>query len=286
MNYIQFEDDDDIIEICQDNVFKTIFTGDDPRSQGALKKLISAYIGREVEILAVTANEPPLSDTRDRQIRYDIRVKFNQGELANVEMSLHPKNFETLRLEYYIARLYSSQEIQGTDKTYKDLTQTYQIAIIGRNHLYEDRELVHHFEYYDAELGVRLGGRTKIIVVELEKVAAITGKPISEMSGEEMWALFFQFAKERKRRTLVNEVLRKEEGIAMAAEMLLRISREEAERARLESEYKYALDYQSEMVTARREGRAEVARNLKIMGLSPEQIRTATGLSLAEIERL
>jgi predicted transposase/invertase (TIGR01784 family) len=286
MNYIQFEDDDDIIEICQDNVFKTIFTGDDPRSQGALKKLISTYIGREVEVLAVIANEPPLSDIRDRQIRYDIRVKFNQGELANVEMSLHPKSFETLRLEYYAARLYSSQEIQGTDKTYKDLTQTYQIAIIRGKQLYEDRELVHHFEYYDPELGVRLGGRTKIIVVELEKAAATTGKPVSEMSGEEMWALFFRFAKERKRRPLVNKVLRKEEGIAMAAEMLLRISRDEAERARLESEFKYAMDYQSEMVTARREERAEVARNLKIMGLSPEQIRTATSLSLDEIERL
>ncbi|MDR2629439.1 MAG: hypothetical protein LBC60_00795, partial [Spirochaetaceae bacterium] len=32
------------------------------------------------------------------------------------------------------------------------------------------------------------------------------------------------------------------------------ISRDEAERARLESEFKYQLDYQSDMVSSRREG--------------------------------
>jgi hypothetical protein len=101
MQTIQFGPDDDIIEICRDNVFKAAFTRDNPASQGALRKLLSAYIGREVEVIAVTANEPPASDIRDRQIRYDIRVKFDQGELANVEMTLHPRQFEPLRIEYY-----------------------------------------------------------------------------------------------------------------------------------------------------------------------------------------
>jgi predicted transposase/invertase (TIGR01784 family) len=92
----------------------------------------------------------------------------------------------------------------------------------------------------------------------------------------------------------VNELLRGDEGIAMAGEALLTLSRDEAERARLESELKYELDLQSSMTDARREGRAEgkaeglaeAARTMKQDGLSPEKIREYTRLSPEEIERL
>ena len=40
----------------------------------------------------------------------------------------------------------------------------------------------------------------------------------------------------------------------MASEVLMTISRDEIERARLESEYKYQLDTQSKLVHAKREG--------------------------------
>ena len=43
----------------------------------------------------------------------------------------------------------------------------------------------------------------------------------------------------------------------MASEVLLDISRNENERARLLSEYKYQLDIQSKLVHAKREGRQE-----------------------------
>jgi hypothetical protein len=72
MRNIQFAPDDDIIEICRDNVFKATFTRDDPRSQGALKRLISAYIGRDVETVTVIANEPGRSRfaASPRSLRY------------------------------------------------------------------------------------------------------------------------------------------------------------------------------------------------------------------------
>jgi predicted transposase/invertase (TIGR01784 family) len=95
-----------------------------------------------------------------------------------------------------------------------------------------------------------------------------------------------------------NEVLAMEEGIAMASEVLLRISRDEAERARLISEYKYVVDTQSKVVQAKREGRKagrkeghkegrlEVARKLKSRGVAAEQIAEDTGLTLAQIAEL
>jgi predicted transposase/invertase (TIGR01784 family) len=88
---------------------------------------------------------------------------------------------------------------------------------------------------------------------------------------------------------LINEIVEYEEGIAMASEVLLTVSRNEVERAVLEHEYKNALDMQSLLVGAKREGRAEgaeeIVRNMKIHGRPLNQIIEDTGLSPEEIEK-
>ena len=80
----------------------------------------------------------------------------------------------------------------------------------------------------------------------------------------------------------------------MAAQTLLTVSRDEVERARLLSEYKFAVDYQSGMVNAKREGLEEgrteekytVARNMLADNMSVELIAKFTGLSADEISEL
>jgi hypothetical protein len=84
---------------------------------------------------------------------------------------------------------------------------------------------------------------------------------------------------DKAKRCIINEILELEEGIAMASEVLMTISRDEIERARLESELKYELDTQSKLVHAKREGLREGERkgkqeiiNLLKSGKSPEEI--------------
>jgi hypothetical protein len=76
----------------------------------------------------------------------------------------------------------------------------------------------------------------------------------------------------------------------MAGQVLLTISRDEVERARLLSEYKYVVDTQSKVVQAKREGRveekAEIARNALREGASIDFIQKITGLDSAAISRL
>jgi len=76
----------------------------------------------------------------------------------------------------------------------------------------------------------------------------------------------------------------------MASEVLLTISRDEHERARLLSEFKGQKDYESNMVYAKRAGRAErdleIARKMKEMGDSIERIQTITGLPIETIANL
>ena len=84
----------------------------------------------------------------------------------------------------------------------------------------------------------------------------------------------------------------------MASKVLITISKDEVERARLMSEYKYELDTQSKMVQAKRDGvdegrkegrkqrGIEIAGTLKALGDPIEKIARATGLSIEDIAKL
>ena len=74
------------------------------------------------------------------------------------------------------------------------------------------------------------------------------------MSAQERWAIYFKYLTDKSKRSEINKIILIEEGIAMASEILKNISKDEIERARLMSEYKYQLDTQSKLVTAKRAG--------------------------------
>ena len=254
MHKIHFEESDDILDICYDRIFKAVFTKDTPESKGALSKLISALIDREVLVSVITANEQPVDNISDRQIRFDIKCKTESGELVNVEMSLNPKPFEPVRLEYYIGVLFTGQDIRGVGKNYDDLKEAYQIAILAKERFFNDEEFLHTFHYYDSEHGMPLKGRSRIITLELSKLEEVVEKPVNEMDEKESWAVYFRYLTDKGKRYKINEIMEQEEGIAMASEVLIHISKDEIEQARLESELKYELDTQSNLSWAERKG--------------------------------
>ena len=81
-----------------------------------------------------------------------------------------------------------------------------------------------------------------------------------------------------------------------------KVSQDELEYERREARLKYQLQYNTEISVAREQGLAqgfakgrsegeaqkqrEIAKNLKALNLTKEQIAAATGLSTAEIEKL
>ena len=290
MDKIYFKYEDDIINPCWDNVFKAIFTKDTLESRGALEFLLSAIIGRILSVVLITANEPPVDNINERQIRYDINCKFDDGDLCNIEMTLSPDSSEPLRLEYYSCKLFTSQDIRGKDKSYKDLKHSYQIALLVDAPMFEDDVFVHNFGQYDKVNQISLNGRSHIITIELSKLEQIAKKPVSDMTALERWAVFFRYTPDKDKRELVNEIIESEEGIAMGAQVLLNISKDEKERARLTSEYKFAVDLQSKTLDARRAGAAnrdiEIAQNAIAMGMDTETIIKLTGLTYEKVEDL
>jgi len=295
---IQFNDEDELPDIRYDNIFKAVFTKDTPASKGALSGLVSALIERKISVQTITANEPPANNTFDRSIRFDIACRAESGELINIEMSFHPTPHELSRLEYYASRQFSGQGIQGVEKDYFDLVETFQIGIFGKEKFFHDEALVHSFQYFDPLHNVDLGGKSRIITVELPKAERIVDKPAIEMDSSKKWSIFFQYLTNKNKRSKINEILEREEEIAMAGETLIHISRDDIEQARLTTELKNKLDYQSGMVYAKRQGRTEgraeglaegrvtekleIAKNLKAAGVSAEIIFQTTGLRLEE----
>ena len=146
---------------------------------------------------------------------------------------------------------------------------------MAKEHFFPDEVFLHTFEYYDPVHRVPLNGKSRIITLELSKLDKVVEKPTKAMSVQEYWGEFFQYLTDKGKRLKINEIVEQEEGIAMASEILLSISKDEVERARLMSEYKYELDTQSKLVHAEREGIKKGEQkiiNLLKNGKSPEEI--------------
>jgi predicted transposase/invertase (TIGR01784 family) len=287
-----------IMDIRYDVVFKAVFTKDTTESRAALSDLVSALIGRTVTVETITNNEPAVDDIRQRYLCFDIACKTGKGEPINVEMCFNPKAHEPVRLEYYTARLFLRQDIHGKNKIYDDLKETYQIAILAKKRFFPDENFAHNFLYYDPDNRVSLGGRTRIITIELVKVGPIAGKPVEEMTNAELWAVFFQYLTDGEKRGKIIEIIDREEGIAMAINTLVNITQDEIEYERMTNLIKSQLDYQSGMVDARCEGIAEgmekghaekaleIARKMKTAGRPLSEIAEFTGLSAETIGQL
>jgi predicted transposase/invertase (TIGR01784 family) len=145
---------------------------------------------------------------------------------------------------------------------------------------------------------VSLGGRTRIITVELEKTKPIADKPVEAMTNPELWGVFIRYLTDSEKRGKIVEIVNCEEGIAMALDTLVTITQEEREYAYMSSLIKGELDYRSGMEEAKlsglEEGRAEgiaeasleIARKMKGMGLPISQISEGTGLPAETIVNL
>jgi len=273
--------DEFVIDIRLDNVFKAVFTRDTPASRGALRALISAVIGRPVEIIAIQANEPPVDSLTDRQIRFDINCRIDGRQNVNIEMTICPHSYEPARIEYHLARLHAAQNIRGEHRDYGDLEETYQITIFSQD-VFDDDAYFHCFELYDPARGIAMGGKTRVFTVELSKLAEIAAKDVASMTALERWAVFMQYRSDAACEGKIAEIVEQEEGIKMANVELSYITGSEAERLRLYSEVKRQLDFQSEMAWLRkeglREGRAEGLKEGMEKGLKE-------GMRLVELER-
>ena len=291
-----------------DFVFKSLFTDGSVNSQLALKGIISAATGRTVTDATVVNTEPPALSKADKRCSFDVSTVFNDGERAEIEMQgQNVQGAFADRITYLAARLMVSNFHFGED--YSKLKYMYQISITDFN-LTKGTEVLTRYRMYSPEKCVELGNsRLNIITLELPKVIPLLKQDVKTLSKPQMWCIFLKKADDSKYQDLIKKICLREESIMAAQEKLKVVSMEEPEWLRQFHEDKARMDYISSMNYAKRTGlergirkgiqqglkqareqlsesKKQIARNLKQMGLTGEQIAQATGLDLQEVALL
>ncbi len=285
----------DILPPSDDRVFKLILTS--PDSKPVLMDLISSVIGRKVVGVEVRNNEPPPTDTEEKAERLDVNCQIDDGSQVDLEMQASriqeedDGKYQNLKGKsiYYLCDLHSSQSSKGV-RRYDRLARTYQVTFCSYTVFPERSGYVNSFSMRHDEDNELLSDAIHVVYVELSKLQETMKKSAAQMTDLEKWAIFFQYASERKYRDTVNEVIETKEELKMAGELLMSISQDERERAVFRSRRMYQTDRESDLATAEDRGRnrrnLEIARNMLADNEPISKIIKYTGLTEAEVNRL
>jgi predicted transposase/invertase (TIGR01784 family) len=224
-------------------------------------KLIAGLIGRKVVDVTVHSNELPVSDTKEKGERFDVNTKIDDGSQINLEMQAsrmeedsggEHKNLKS-RSIYYLTDLHSSQPAIG-ERRYDRLARTYQVTFCSYTVFPLRKEYVNSFSMRHDVDNELLHDAIQTVIVELSKLDDIVKKPVETMTDLEKFAVFFEYADNPTYRTTVNKVIESEEVLTVASNLLMNISQDEHERARILSRKKFQMDLASNIATAEDRG--------------------------------
>ena len=221
---------DALLDPCFDEVFKALFTHNSPESRGALTDFLSNLLNKKIARLSLLPNEPPVSDDRDKQTRFDIACTFNDGKTADIEMQGRNENtaYER-RAEYLCARLLNFVVPSGMD--WQNIPQVFQISLVGFNVDLKDEEPISWFQMRK-ETGEHLSGTMNIVFVELPKIRKMLREQ-GEIPPENLpkiikWCIFLSEAGNPKMADYINQLVKTEDGIMQAHNVLRKISTSDA----------------------------------------------------------
>jgi predicted transposase/invertase (TIGR01784 family) len=311
------------LSVMDDRVFKAMLTADTDDSREALRSLLSACIRREIAYVQVTNNDIVIDHLDAKAVRLDVNVTFNDGESANLEMQKRSSDDNLKdRAAIHAAMLHALQSRKG--KSYRDFKRVYQIFFLNCELYPDSNKLPRRYSYCEEEEHDRLTDMTEIIFYEMPKLekkmkAILNGTmDMDSLPEDEKWCIYMKYRHEERAAEQIEQLYRKEEGIMRAERAVNRISRDylkavremnirknEMDRAqRIQDLEKAALTkglaegrtkglaegHTQGLAEGRaeglEEGKLEIARKMKEMGLSFEQINAITGLSFETIKRL
>ncbi|MDR1532033.1 MAG: Rpn family recombination-promoting nuclease/putative transposase [Clostridiales bacterium] len=246
--------DSDLLDPKIDSVFKAIFTTGSDESSIALTSFLSAATGREITSVSVRNNELARLGLIEKQTVFDVHVNFGKGDNADIEMQMWLNDDLEVRAEYNLASLFCSQQTKGRD--YRQLNESYTIFVLNQILFHDTSEFFDKYVYTGLN-GRRLKGRTAMIFIELSKLEEILKKPVYKMTAMERWAIFLKYVNVRKKRGIIYEIMKYEEGIRMAVKVLENISRDYDERIAHYYRLKQERDRESQLIYAKTQGIAE-----------------------------
>jgi predicted transposase/invertase (TIGR01784 family) len=282
--------DGEILSPLVDYIFKRIFTADETNSKKALIDFINSVLEHEeddkiVDLTIVSAQIPVDKGTEKKSI-FDIRAKYNNGRQAVIEMQKEATPGFKKRSQHIISRTYGSQEISGSD--YDKLEKCYVICITNFNVIKKTTDYIKDYRFRDRQ-GNDLTDDETIVFLDLSKIEKVLTKPVDEITNVEKWAVFFKYINDESKRDVLNKILEGKEGIRMATNILLTVSKDEEARAQYESELRFQLDQNSRTNYAVKEALKqrdmEMAKNLLDV-LDVKIIADKFNMTVEEVETL
>ena len=215
--------------VMNDKVFKKMLSSDTEDSREALRHLLSACTRREVTAVKVLNSEILPAYIGGKSSLLDVRVNFNNGEAADIEMQIEKSSDDLKnRAAQYSAALQFSQAKKGV--RYKNIRRVYQIFFL--NHiLFPGDKLPRRYGYREETEHDLLTESTEIIFYEMPKLERrvrdyFTGRiGVENLSDEEKWCIFFKYHHEQQAQALIKELCRKEEGIMRAEKQVEKLPR-------------------------------------------------------------
>ena len=268
--------------------FKAMFTADTKESNAALKDFISTVLNRSVTEIQLMPNEPPVQTAEESQMSFDVSVKFNDGERADIEVQARSEDYDyAARAEIQAARLLSTSNVKGD--RWRTLP-AYQISVLNFEFDKDDSSPLSWYNMRKAN-GTQLSDRLNVIFFDLIKIHNLLGKPVESLSKLEKWGLFLSYAGDERRTAYIDTLTKSEEGLMNAKSSLCTISEDEIKWAQQNSIFKAQRDYNEGMYCAEERGFAKGAqqasianaKNLLLEGDSPEKVARCCSLPLEQV---
>jgi predicted transposase/invertase (TIGR01784 family) len=291
-----------ILPFKDDYIFKSLLTNHDT---GLIRNsMISAFTGLKIVSSEIAENEPAAENVLlEKPVRFDVNCVTDDGTKVQIEMQAHrmPRDnsangHKNLRVRslYYMGKLFTGQ----CAEIYSDMNKAIQIMICDFP-VFEDERFIHKFYYKDND--TMLSDYCSIIYVELPKIKKSLSKPVDEMTDDERWAVFIEFANESNFKEKAVEFESRKE-FKQAMESLSKVTQSERDYNYYMSRLKYEMDTAQERHDLMEEGMErgiqkgiqigannaliKTAMRLLNLGLSPEMASQAVELPLADIEAL
>lgn len=272
------------INRLNDYLFKWVFGREENKEilLGFLNSVLSSDGNDELTDITLAERELDPEYVQDKMSRLDLLGKASDGSIINIEVQIANERDIDKRTLYYWAKLYQGQLQSGQD--YKQLCRTVTINVLGFTFLPESQKYHSQFGLYDINTGCRLNRDLEIHFLELQKWKSLHSKAQTRL---EKWLSYLANSAEPQE---MEEIAMSEPAIqkALTAEEIF--LKRDKERYLYDMREKGMRDYLSAMANAKEEGEAKanqkVAVNLLAMGLDSNDISKATGLSIAEIEKL
>jgi len=277
--------DMELLSPTDDRIFKVLLTH--PNAKQVLMDIISTVIEQKVTDVQIRNIELPVTYIDEKEQRFDVNCTIDGEDQVDVEMHCEKRveigvkftNFIN-KYTYYLTDLHSSQLSKGVK--YKDLKRTYQITFSKHSVFRKRPGYISWFTLRTID-GYQLTDQINMIIIELDKLENALKKPVEELTAQEKWSLFLNFASNPMHRNIINDIIKDKEEIGMAAAILQEISQDEREKAIARSRRMYETDRESDRLTSEEIGETRANEKWQVVVTEKDTVIASKD---AEIARL